>query len=82
VKRLVLLALLVASSSLVAAPAPMPKPQRKAERPSVVQRVYVIDFADSGAVENLVVIRQALGGLQQVPPPQQPAQPPNADPPG
>ena len=33
-KRLALVALLLASSSLVAAPAPLPKPQRKAERPA------------------------------------------------
>ena len=36
-KRLALLALLLASSSVVAAPAPIQKAKRKAERPAAVQ---------------------------------------------
>jgi uncharacterized protein (DUF2252 family) len=80
VKRLALLALLLASSSVVAAPAPLPKPQRKPERPAARQaRVVVIESLDVVVVVNLNV--QPLGAPLLLPP-LEPAQPPNADPPG
>jgi hypothetical protein len=74
VKRLALLALLLASSSLVAAAAPMPKPQRKAEP---VPKEQAADQLHPSA---------DLGGVP-VPPPAVPVAPiparaPNAEPPG
>jgi hypothetical protein len=79
VKRLALLAMLLASSPLVAAPAPLPKPQRKAGRPAVQHSVtYFNDF------DRWVVNAQQLGAAQWAPlfPPAMPAQRKNADPPG
>jgi hypothetical protein len=88
VKRLTLLALLLASSSLVAAPAPVPKPQRRAERPPARQDEAVLIW--EAAVMNNVNAQQFRGRARvvvfrlvaQPPPVQAPAQPPNADPPG
>jgi hypothetical protein len=86
-KRLALLALLLASSSLVAAPAPVPKPQRKAERPPARQDEAVLIW--EAAVMNNVNAQQFRGRARAVvfrlvapPQVQAPAQPPNADPPG
>jgi hypothetical protein len=64
VKRLALLALL-ASSCVVAAPAPLPNPLRKTERPAVV-------------IRKLVYVDEAAAVMPHC----QPAQPPDADPPG
>jgi len=81
-RRLALLTLLLASSALVAAPAPLPKPQRKTERAAAGQtgaRALLADLDFDGAVA-------VWGGVifpnPAPPPPQKPAQPPNADPPG
>jgi hypothetical protein len=87
VKRLALLALLLASSSLVAAPAPIQKPQRKAERPVAQQDKAVITDV---AVWNLANGQQLRGrgravvffAVRAAQPQQVPAQPKNADPPG
>jgi hypothetical protein len=80
VKRLALLALLLASSCVVAAPAPSPKPQRKAERAAVQQTsVVILDGIDEVVIVNVNV--QPLGAPLLLPP-MAPAQPPNADPPG
>ena len=84
-KRLALLTLLLASSSVVAAPAPVPKPQRKAERPAAVQTptVLILDEIDMGfrvLVANVQLNAQPLGAPLLLPP--LPTQPPNADPPG
>jgi hypothetical protein len=86
VKRFTLLTLLLASSSLVAAPAPFQKSQRKAERPAAVQKAAaVVLMGEEVAVAKVVGVwaklpqRERLRQLQQQP---QPAQPPNADPPG
>jgi hypothetical protein len=82
VKRLALLALLLASSSLVAAPAPLQKTHRKAERLAARQdaagdraevEVVVVNLGFVGQIGANVVIGAA---------PQAPAQPRNADPPG
>jgi hypothetical protein len=82
VKRLALVALLLASPSLVAAPAPMPKPQRKAERPAAGQSAaLVIESSDDVVVVNFGG-NVPLGAIRPAPPPPAPAQPPNADPPG
>ena len=86
-KRLALLALLLASSSLVAAPAPVPKPQRKEERPPAQQNEAVVTHKvvmnQRGARQLCVRVRAGVFVAAQVPQPQQaPAQPPNADPPG
>jgi hypothetical protein len=81
VKCLALLALLLASSSLVAAPAPMPKPQRKPERPVVRPSfVYVPDTFDGADLPAWRVNAQPLA-VFKLPVQQQPAQPRNADPP-
>jgi hypothetical protein len=88
-KRLALVALLLVSSSLVAAPAPVPKPQRKPERPAARQS-SVTDGLDDllimklGQVQGRQAARvQMWARLVQAAQAQaQPAQPPNADPPG
>jgi len=84
-KRLALLALLLASSPLVAAPAPVPKPQRKPQRPAAGQKAAaVVLMGEEVAVAKVAVLwaklpqRERVRLLQQQP---QPAQPPNADPP-
>jgi hypothetical protein len=85
VKRLALVALLLASSSLVAAPAPVPKPQRKPERPAVVQAPALPDAEGvvEVAVVNLGVVAQPINAVVVIGAAvQAPAQPPNADPPG
>jgi hypothetical protein len=86
VKRLALLALLLASSSLVAAPAPPPKPQRKAERPVAVQTsaAVVLNTGDEIDVANVALLWAKLPERlrRQLQQQLQPAQPPNADPPG
>jgi hypothetical protein len=86
VKRLTLLTLLLASSSAVAAPAPLSKPQRKAERPPARQDEAVLVW--EAAVLNNVNAQQFRARVvvfrlvAQPAPVQAPAQPPNADPPG
>ena len=81
-KNLALLALLLVSSSLVAAPAPVPKPQRKAERPAARQSVaYVPDFDSHGAGFARWRVMAQPAAVFKVPA-QEPAQPLNADPPG
>jgi hypothetical protein len=84
-KRLALIALLLASSSLVAAPAPVQKPQRKPERPAARQSGAVVPSGIDDLVLGRLNARQAVKvrlllavQVQQV----LPAQPPNADPPG
>jgi hypothetical protein len=77
VKRLALLALLLASSPLVAAPAPLPKPQRKAERPAPVVRKVVYVYEAAAVVPRRQPVRWVV-----IVHPAPPAQPPNADPPG
>ena len=84
-KRLSLLALLLASSSLVAAPAPFAKPQRKPERPATRQHpTFVVERIEEVLVPNFQLVGLAIGAAQPAPPPpfQAPAQPRNADPPG
>jgi hypothetical protein len=80
VKRLALFALLLASSSLVAAPAPVPKPQRKPDRPAAQQPILYVDVIEEVVVPNFNVVGVAIGAIQ--PARQAPTQPPNADPPG
>jgi hypothetical protein len=81
VKRLALLALLLSSSCVVAAPAPMAKPQRKAERPARQESDLALYLSsDVILVGGFNVNVPPLGAIQ--PAPQAPAQPPNADPPG
>jgi hypothetical protein len=75
-----LLALLLASSSLVAAPAPVPKPQRKPERPAVRPSVTYVPDVDPHVIVNWRVRPQPAAVFKV--PVQTPAQPPNADPPG
>jgi hypothetical protein len=84
VKRLALLALLLASSALVAAPAPLPKPQRKAERPAPARKPARLDLDgfDVVVVVNLGVVAQPINAVVIGAAVQAPAQPPNADPPG
>jgi hypothetical protein len=80
VKRLALLALLFATSSLVAAPAPMPKLQWKAEpqpKKVILENRLQFDGYLGGQYGALFLAAQLAP-----PPPQKPAQPPNADPPG
>jgi len=70
VKRLALFALLLASSSLVAAPAPLTKSQRKAERPAAAQtparpdaegvEVAVVNLGFVGQIGANVVIGAAV----------------------
>src|SRR5262249_58318785 len=81
VKRLALLALLLAAPSIVAAPAPVPKPQRKAERPAVMIRkvIYFVEEVRGVPLPPVMVWNVVPNPL---PPVQAPAQPPNADPPG
>jgi hypothetical protein len=83
VKRLALLTLLLASSSLVAAPAPLPKPQRKAERLAPAQQQGA-PVPDEGIAERIRFVMLAMAAAQPVlpPPGQAPALPKNADPPG
>jgi hypothetical protein len=83
VKRLALLALLLAWSPLVAAPAPVPKPQRKPERPAARQAPAVVltDGTHDVVVVKLGQLKARQAGrvwarLVEV------AQPPSADPPG
>lgn len=80
-KRLALLALLLAAPSIVAAPAPVPKPQRKAERPAVMIRkvIYFVEEVRGVPLPPVMVWNVVPNPL---PPVQAPAQPPNADPPG
>jgi hypothetical protein len=80
VKRLTLLALLLASSSLVGAPSPMPKAQRKVERPAVRPSVVHVPDVDPHMIVNWRVIPQPAAVFKV--PAQEAAQPPNADPPG
>jgi hypothetical protein len=82
VKRLALLALMLASSSVVAAPAPVPKPQRGPERPAARQGVaHVPDFDPRGAgFARWRVVAQPAAVFKV--PAQEPAQPPDAAPPG
>jgi hypothetical protein len=84
VKRLSMLALLLASSSLVAASAPLPKPQRRAERLARQSGPPLVEFIEDVAVPNLNVVGVAIGAIQAAPRAvrQAPAQPPDADPPG
>jgi hypothetical protein len=89
-KRLALLALLLASSSLVAAPAPVPKPQRKPERSPPPSSCGFAVTAGPGEVEVFKLARRQVVLVGFIAPPpvnapapvQAPAQPPNADPPG
>ena len=77
--RLSLLALLLASSSLVAAPAPFAKPQRKPELPKKTVMLDGLPFLSIGVDVDGIVL---LPAQPAPPPPQKPAQPRNADPPG
>jgi hypothetical protein len=81
VRGLTLLALLLAASWVAAAPAPLPKARRKAERPAAPEPV-VINFDGIDAIVILNVNVQPLGQPAPPPPAQAPAQPRNADPPG
>ena len=83
-KRLALLALLLASSSVVAAPAPLQKPQRKPERPAAAQTPARPDAEGvEVAVVNLGFVAQPINAVVVIGAAiQPPAQPPNADPPG
>jgi hypothetical protein len=82
VKRLALLALLLASSCVVAAPAPLPKAKRKAERAAAVQQpaAYVVYGTDEQVLVGFRINVPPLGPAQPAPP-QAPAQPLNPDPP-
>jgi hypothetical protein len=80
VKRLALLAMLLASSSLLAAPAPLKKPQRKPERPVVRPSVVHVPDIDPHVIVNWRVIPQPAAVFKV--PAQEAAQPPSADPPG
>jgi hypothetical protein len=84
VKRLALLALRPGPSSIVAAPAPLAKPQGKVERPGAAQQsaVVVVESSDEVVGVNFAFMGQQGGGPPPVPVAVQPAQPPNADPPG
>jgi hypothetical protein len=87
VKRLALPALLLASSSLVAAPAPFEKPRGKAERPAPARKAAVsdLDGLDEAVIANAGFAGQFLGavaGAALARPAQAPAQSPSADPPG
>jgi hypothetical protein len=57
-KRLALVALLLASSPVVSAPAPLPKPQRKAERPAAQQSGVAVVEGSGGAASG-----QAVGAI-------------------
>jgi hypothetical protein len=83
VKRLCVLALLVACGWAAAAPAPLSKPQRKAERPATERFVIIeVGTIDAVIVANLNLNAAPPLGALPPPPPPAPVQPPNADPPG
>jgi hypothetical protein len=84
VKQLALLSLLLASSSLLAAPAPIQKAKKKAERPAAVQAPARPDAEGVEiAVVNLGFVAQPINAVVVIGAAvQAPAQPPNADPPG
>ena len=81
-KRIALLALLLASSSVVAAPAPIQKAKRKAERPAVQAPARPDAEGVEVVVVNLGVVAQPINAVVIGAAVQAPAQPPNADPPG
>jgi hypothetical protein len=76
VKRPALLALLLASSSVAAAPAPLPK----AERPAARQPTILLGSSGVVVVVNFNANAQAPGAPLSLP--ALPTQPPSADPPG
>jgi hypothetical protein len=76
VRRLALLALLLATSCVVAAPAPLPRPQRKAEPPPK----KMLD--ERNPSEELGIEVGAVPLLPALPVAPIPNQPRNADPPG
>src|SRR4051812_12524928 len=82
---LALLALLLASSSLVAAPAPVPKPQRKPARPASTSQAarQLLDSIDEPVLRvwRVNAQQQALQWAPLLLPPT-PTQPPTAAPPG
>jgi hypothetical protein len=81
VKCLALLVLLLVASSVAAAPAPSPKPKRKAERPAAVQTsAAVLNTSEEIDVANVALLWAKLP--ERLRRQLQPAQPPNADPPG
>jgi hypothetical protein len=80
VKRLALLVLLLVSSCVVAAPAPLPKPSRKPEPPPKKQIVSEVQYdRQQAAIVQRVQVMQVLV-LRAQAAARQTVQPPNADP--